>query len=331
MKHANILVVGGSGFVGRHLVAALATRGARVTVPTRRRERAKHLFLLPTVDVVEADVGDANALASLAAGRDAVINLAGILHGRRSAPGEQGPNHYGPEFAQTHVELAQAVVNACRRAGAGHNRPRLLHMSALGAEPAAPSEYLRSKGIGEAAVLAADDLDVTVFRPSVIFGPEDRFLNLFAQLAALLPVLALASPEARFQPVYVGDVVKAMLAALESGAHFPDTGGKRHDLCGPHECTLRELMAFVCAVTGRRRLIVGLPDSLAYLQAWVLEMLPGKLLTRDNLLSMRVPSVCDCAFPFGIQPAALEAVAPAWLAPSGPRERYPQLRWRARR
>ena len=323
MKHANILVVGGSGFVGRHLVAALATRGARVTVPTRRSERAKHLFLLPTVDVVEADVGDANALASLAAGRDAVINLVGILHGRRSAPGGQGPNHYGPEFAQTHVELAQAVVNACRRAGV----KRLLHMSALGADPAAPSEYLRSKGIGEGAVLAADDLEVTVFRPSVIFGPEDRFLNLFAQLAALLPVLALASPEARFQPVYVGDVVKAMLASLES----VEADGKRYDLCGPHECTLRELMVFVCAVTGRRRLIVGLPDSLAYLQAWVLEMLPGKLLTRDNLLSMRVPSVCDCAFPFGIQPAALEAVAPAWLAPSGPRERYPQLRWRARR
>ena len=313
MKHANILVVGGSGFVGRHLVAALATRGARVTVPTRRRERAKHLFLLPTVEVVEADVHDAGTLAGLAAGRDGVVNLAGMLH--------------GPEFKLAHVELAQAVVNACRKAGV----KRLLHMSALGAEPAAPSEYLRSKGIGEGAVLAADDLDVTVFRPSVIFGPEDRFLNLFAQLAALLPVLALASPDARFQPVYVGDVVKAMLASLEGVAHFPDTGGRRYDLCGPHECTLRELMAFVCAVTGRRRLIVGLPDSVAYLQAWVLEMLPGKLLTRDNLLSMRVPSVCDCAFPFGIQPAALEAVAPAWLAPSGPRERYPQLRWRARR
>ena len=309
MKHANILVVGGSGFVGRHLVAALATRGARVTVPTRRRERAKHLFLLPTVEVVEADVHDAGTLAGLAAGRDGVVNLAGILH--------------GPEFKLAHVELAQAVVNACRKAGV----KRLLHMSALGADPAAPSEYLRSKGIGESAVLAADDLEVTVFRPSVIFGPEDRFLNLFAQLAALLPVLALASPDARFQPVYVGDVVKAMLASLES----VEADGKRYDLCGPHECTLRELMVFVCAVTGRQRLIVGLPDSLAYLQAWALEMLPGKLLTRDNLLSMRVPSVCDCAFPFGIQPAALEAVAPAWLAPSGPRERYPQLRWRARR
>lgn len=308
MKYSNFLVVGGSGFVGRHLVAALAARGASVVVPTRRRERAKHLILLPTVDVVEADVSDSGALAKLAAGCDAVVNLAGILH--------------GPGFKPAHVELAQAVVNACHKAGVR----RLLHMSALGADPAAPSEYLRSKGVGEQAVLAADDLEATVFRPSVIFGPEDRFLNLFAQLAAFTPVLALASPEARFQPVYVGDVVKAMLAALESR----DAGGKRYDLCGPHACTLRELMEFVCAASGRRRLIVGLPDGIAWLQAWLMEWLPVKLLTRDNLLSMRVPSVCDCAFPFGIQPVALTAAA-AWLAPAATRERFDQLRWRARR
>jgi len=309
LKYRNFLIVGGAGFVGRHLVAALAARGANVTVPTRRRERAKHLIMLPTVDVVEADLRDPAALAGLAAGRDAVVNLAGVLH--------------GPDFKATHVELAQAVVNACHSAGV----KRLLHMSALGADPAAPSEYLRTKGIGERAVLAADDLEATVFRPSVIFGPDDRFLNLFAQLAALSPVLALAAPGARFQPVYVGDVVKAMLAALDSR----EAGGKRYDLCGRQERTLRELMEFVCAVTGRRRLVIGLPDSLAYLQAWAMELMPVKLLTRDNLLSMQVPSVCDCAFPFGIQPVALETAAPAWLAPSGPRERYPQLRWRAKR
>ena len=334
MKQENFLVVGGSGFVGRHLVAALAALGARVTVPTRRRERAKHLILLPTVDVVEADLRDPAALAELAAGRDAVVNLAGILHARRAAPGEHGPNHYGEDFAQAHVELAQAVVGACRKAGAGHNRPRLLHLSALGADPAAPSEYLRSKGIGEQAVLAADDLEVTVFRPSVIFGPEDDFLNMFAKIAALLPVIPLGSPAARFQPVYVGDVVKAMLAALESR----EAVGQRYDLCGPQECTLRELMEFVCAVTGRRRLIVGLPGALSYLQAWAMELLPGPLLTRDNVRSMQVPSVCNCAFPFGIQPVALEATAPAWLMPSGSRERiagsrerFAQLRLRARR
>jgi uncharacterized protein YbjT (DUF2867 family) len=316
VKQQNFLVVGGSGFVGRHLVAALAARGARVTVPTRRRERAKHLILLPTVDVVEADWREAGTLARLAEGRDAVVNLAGILH--------------GPGFKLAHVELAQAVVNACHVAGV----KRLLHMSALGADPAAPSEYLRSKGIGEQAVLAADDLESTVFRPSVIFGPEDAFLNLFARIASLLPVIALASPDARFQPVYVGDVVKAMFAALESR----DAAGRRYDLCGPRQYTLRELMEFACAVRGHRRLIIGLPDALAYLQAWSMEFLPWPLLTRDNLRSMQVPSVCDCEFPFGIQPVALEVAAPAWLAPAvarernaGARERFAQLRLRARR
>lgn len=309
MKYRNFLVIGGTGFVGRRLVAELAARGARVVVPTRRRESAKRLILLPTVDVVEADVHAPYALARLAAGCDAVINLAGVLH--------------GPDFKATHVELAQAVVNACRQAGVH----RLLHMSALGADPAGPSEYLRTKGVGEQAVLAADDLAVTVFRPSVIFGPEDQFLNRFAFLARFFPVLALPKAAARFQPVYVGDVAGALLAALEDR----DAAGRRYDLCGPREYALRELVEFTCAVTGRKRLVVGLPEGLSYLQAWAMEKLPVKLLSRDNLLSMRVPSVCDCAFPFGIRPAALEAAAPAWLAPSGPRERYPQLRWKAKR
>lgn len=309
MKHENILVIGGTGFVGRHLVAALAARGARVTVPTRRRDRAKHLILLPTVDVVEADVRDQKVLQRLAEGRDAVINLAGILH--------------GPDFMATHVELAQGVVNACHSAGV----KRLLHMSALGADPKAPSEYLRSKGIGEQATLAADDLEVTVFRPSVIFGPEDRFLNLFARLAQFFFVLPVGSPAARFQPVYVGDVVRAFVVALDDR----DAAGKRYDLCGPREYTLRQLVEFVCAVTGRRRLVIGLPDNLSYLQAWSLELLPMKLLTRDNYYSMQVPNVCEGPFPFGIHPVALEAAAPSWLAPAGPRERYPRLRWKAKR
>ena len=241
------------------------------------------------------------------------MNLAGVLH--------------GPDFKLAHVELTQSVVNACRAAGV----KRLLHMSALAADPQGLSEYMRSKGIGERAALAADDLAVTVFRPSVIFGPEDGFLNLFARLAALLPVLVLGSPGARFQPVYVGDVVRAFLAALDSDAHLSDTAGKSYDLCGPKVYTLRELLELACAITGRRRLVIGLPDGLSYLQAWAMELLPVKLLTRDNYRSLQVPSVCDCAFPFGIQPALLEATAPAWLAPAGPRERYPQLRWKAKR
>ena len=319
----DVLVVGGSGFVGRHLVAALAARGARVTVPSRRRERAKHLVLLPTVEVVEADVNHPGVLARLTAGRDTVINLAGVLHSRRGRRDERGPNDYGPDFARAHVELAQAVVGACRTAGV----KRLLHMSALGADPKAPSEYLRSKGIGERAALAAEDLAVTVFRPSVIFGPEDSFLNLFATLARFLPVIVLACPQARFQPVYVGDVVRAFLGALDER----ESRGKRYELGGPQQYTLRELVEAVCAITGRRRLIVGLGERLSMAQARMLELLPVKLMTRDNVRSMRVPSVCSTPFPFGIEPASLQALAPAWLAPVGPRERYPGLRTHARR
>lgn len=324
MKVENVLVLGGSGFLGRHLLAALAGRGIRVTAPTRLYERAKHLLPLPTVDVVEADVFADGALERMAKGKQLVVNLVGVLHGRRGRRDERGPNDYGPDFARVHVELPQAIVGACRAQGVR----RLLHVSALGAAPDAPSEYLRSKAIGEQAVLAADDLDVTVFRPSVLFGPEDRFLNRFAALSRFLPVLAVPCPEAEFQPVYVGDVVKAMLASVSD----PETHGRSFELAGPHVYALRDLVRYVCAVTGRRRLVVGLPERLSWLQAFLMELLPGApIMSRDNVLSMRVPSTSKAPFPFGIEPRALEGIAPFYLAPGTPRERYPQLRWRARR
>jgi NADH dehydrogenase len=310
MRYEDILVLGGGGFVGRHLVAALVAQGARVTVPARRRERAKHLLPLPTVEVVECDVNRREALSALIAGRDAVVNLVGILH--------------GPGFARAHVELPRALVAACRE----HGVRRLLHMSALGAALEAPSEYLRTKGAGEQAVLGAEDLDSTVFRPSVIFGPEDEFLNMFAGLARLSPVLPLPNANARFQPIYVRDVAQVMVEALGNSKSF----GQSYDLCGPKVYTLRELVETVCRLTGRRRLLLGLPHALATLQAWLLELAPGEpLMTRDNLRSMQVPSVCDCSLPFGVAPRALEALAPAWLSRLGPRQRYPVFRWRARR
>lgn len=310
MRYEDILVLGGSGFVGRHLVAALAGRGVRVTVPSRRRERAKHLLPLPTVEVVECDVNRRETLSALAAGRDAVVNLVGILH--------------GPGFARAHVELPQALIAACRE----HGVRRVLHMSALGAALEAPSEYLRTKGAGEQAVLGARELDSTVFRPSVIFGPEDEFLNMFAELAKLSPVLPLPNAEARFQPIYVRDVAQVMVEALEQSKSF----GQSYDLCGPKVYTLRELVEAVCRMTGRRRLLLGLPPALAALQARLLELAPGEpLMTRDNLRSMQIPSVCDCAPPFGVAPQALEALAPVWLSRLGPRQRYPVFRWRARR
>ncbi|MCW5575351.1 MAG: complex I NDUFA9 subunit family protein [Burkholderiales bacterium] len=312
MPITTITVLGGSGFVGRHVCQQLAARGYRVRVPTRDRERAKQLILLPTIEVVRADVHDPAALAAVLRGCDAVINLVGVLHDARGPRG----------FAAAHVELARKVVAACRGAGAR----RLLQMSALAAAPDAPSAYLRSKGEAE-RIVRESGLDWTIFRPSVIFGPEDRFLNLFAGLLRRLPVLALASPQARFQPVYVGDVAAAFTHALSDITSI----GRDYDLCGPRRYTLRELVAWVGRTIGRPRSVIGLNRPLSYCQAFAMELLPVKLMTRDNLRSMEVDSVSDSAFPFGIRPQSLEALAPAWLATDTPRARYDRLRSRAGR
>jgi uncharacterized protein YbjT (DUF2867 family) len=308
MEITTVAVLGGSGFVGRHVCHALASAGYRVRVATRNRERAKkNLILLPTADVVVADVHEPAQLAAFVRGADAVVNLIGVLHDGR---GERG-------FQSAHVELARKVVAACRANGIG----RLLHMSALGAAPTAPSAYLRSKSEAE-SIVGDSGLAWTMFRPSVIFGRKDSFLNLFAQLLRFLPVVALGSPNARFQPVFVEDVATVFVKSLtDLGSH-----GRRYELCGPRVYTLRELVEFVAATTGKRRPIIGLNDGLSYLQALVMEWLPVKLLTRDNYYSMKVDNVCGGAFPFGITPSALEAVAPSWLGNRTPRARYQRFR-----
>lgn len=310
MEITTVAILGGSGFVGRHVCHLLAAEGYRVRVATRDRERAKEqLILLPTVDVVEADVHDPGELRDFVRGAEAVINLVGVLHDGRG----------NRSFQAAHVELPRKVAAACRECGIR----RLLHMSALNAAPDGPSAYLRTKGEAEAAVRGSG-LEVTIFRPSVIFGRDDTFLNLFAMLVKLAPVLFLACPGARFQPVFVEDVAAAFVKSLEDLASI----GKSHDLCGPKVYTLRELVEFVARTLGRRRLVIGLNDPLSYLQALTLEFMPVKLMTRDNYYSMKADSVCSCEFPFGIAPAALEAVAPAWLAQATPRRRYQQFRAR---
>ena len=306
-----VCVLGGSGFVGRHLCHALVSRGLRVRVPTRDRERAKALITLPTVDVLEADIHDTEQLKRLVRGCDAVINLVGVLHDGRSAR----------SFVASHVELVRKTVDACRQLRVR----RLLHMSAIGADANGPSEYVRTKAQGE-RVVRESGLDFTIFRPSVIFGREDSFLNLFARLQGVFPVMPLGSPNARFQPVYVLDVAAVFATALTR----LDSVGKIYELGGPQVYTLRELVAYTGELTGKRRPIVPLGKGLSYLQALVAEHLPGKLLTRDNYRSMQVDNVTAERLPFGIEATALESVAPAWLAGRTPRSRYHQFRRRSR-
>lgn len=299
----NILLIGGAGFVGTHLAERLARDFINVHVPTRRYERAKHLLVLPTVTVEEADVFDEHKLELMMAGKDAVINLVGVLQGGEGSP-------YGAGFARAHVELPKLVVRVAQRTGVR----RMLHMSALPADARAPSGYLRSKAAGEAAAFAVPPtVAVTVFRPSVIFGRGDSFLTLFARLLKYFPVVPLARPGARFQPVWVEDVAETFARSLSHKESF----GQSYDLCGPRRYTLRELVAYAGKVCGYRRAIVGLPDTLAWAQATMMELLPGALLSRDNLRSMQVPSVCDgdCSLPFGLAATPLEAVAPSYLPP----------------
>lgn len=299
----NILVIGGTGFLGSAVARELARRPATAdscfTLPTRRRERAKHLLVLPTAQVVAADVHDPATLARLMAGQDAVISLVGILKGGEGEP-------YGKGFARTHVELPRKIAAAAKAAGVR----RVLHVSALKAAADAPSGYLRSKAAGEAALQGAG-LDLTLFRPSVIFGPGDSFLTLFAKLARIAPVFPLAGADARFQPVWVEDVAAAVADSLAR----PESIGAAYDLCGPKQYRLRELVGYAAAISGHPRAVIGLPEAIAWLQAWAMEFIPNGPMTRDNIRSMRVASVCDarCILPFGRIATPLETVAPTYL------------------
>jgi len=299
---SNVLVLGGTGFVGRSLCARLVARsgGAAgcVAVATRRAAHAKPVQMLPTVQVIEANVHEPDALSELVKGRDAVVNLVAILHGSEA------------QFRQVHEALPRKLAQVC----AQHGVRRVVHVSALGVGDDAPSSYLRSKAAGE-TVLKAAPLDLTLLRPSVIYGAGDRFLNLFASLQAVLPVLPLAGAAARFQPVWVEDVAAAIAICLDQ----PKTIGLTLECTGPDVYTLGELAAMAGRWSGHERRILALSERLARLQAWFMERLPGTpLMSRDNLDSMRIPNLASGQLAgleyLGIHASALDAVAPLYLA-----------------
>ncbi|MEX0449104.1 complex I NDUFA9 subunit family protein [Spiribacter sp. 221] len=318
MRIQTVCILGGTGFIGRQIANRLANTPVHIKVLTRRRERNRHLLPIPNLELIEANVHDREDLFHHLEGVDAVINLVAILNEE---------NKPGRRFEDVHVHLVEKLLGACRDAGV----KRLLHMSALGADINGPSRYQQTKGEGERLALAAngDDLAVTVFQPSVVFGPSDSFLNTFASMLRLAPVMPLPTPKARFQPVYVDDVA----AAFEKAMADRNTFGRTYELGGPETYTLEELVRYVAALMGVKRAVLGLSDGLSRLQGRIMQRMPGKPYTYDNYLSSQVDNVCHHnGLPdLGIHPTALEAVAPGYLGGRRSRDRYDEWRREAGR
>jgi uncharacterized protein YbjT (DUF2867 family) len=301
MAQPTATVFGGSGFIGRYIVQRLAKRGWILRIGVRRPDEA--LFLKPLGDVgqitpVAVNIRDERSVTAASEGAETVLNLIGILY-------ERGPQR----FAAVHAEGAGRVARAATAAGAG----RLLHVSALGADPQSPSLYARSKAEGEALVREQFPSAI-ILRPSIVFGPEDDFFNRFAEMARFSPVLPLiGGGHTRFQPVYVGDVADAAVAALET----PEAAGKTFELAGPRIYSFRQLMALLLAEIGRKRILLSLPWGIARMQARLLELLPRPPLTLDQLKLLERDNIASGGFPgcteLGIQPTGLEAILPAYL------------------
>ena len=315
-----ICLLGGTGFVGKHLINRLIKMGWQVRVLTRRSEQHRELQLLPNLELVSAEVYKQEQLNTHFAGCEAVVNLVGILN-------ESG--NKGAGFHKAHVELPQKVVTACQQ----NNIKRLLHLSALNADAKqGTSHYLRTKGEAEDFVRTVANLQVTSFRPSVIFGEGDSFFNRFAgYLRVPSPIFMLPSGHAKFSPVWVGDVVAAIVQTIDNPQHY----GQRYNLCGPKVYTLQELMAYTAKLMGLKRYIIPLGNNSSYWAARFMELFPRKPYSRDNHLSSKMDSVCGYDNNhwqrLGITPRALETIVPKYLTASTPRALYSTFRCQAGR
>lgn len=295
-----IVLLGATGFVGHHLLPALSDAGHQCKVLCRYRPGCRDLTMIPGVELQQGNIHDAGFLESQLEGADAVINLVGILN-------ESGGK--GRSFQSVHVELVEKLIVAANKAGVR----RFIQMSALNAGQG-ESKYLASKGEAEARIRQAENLDYTMVQPSVIFGVGDSFLNQFATLLKFMPVFPLACPDARLQPVWVGDVTAAMTAALEDSECF----GKSLIMVGPSEYTLKQLVEIAACLSGLKRKVIGLPDGLSRLQGTLMEFVPGKPFSSDNYKSLQLPNVSEenALWRFGIKPRNLEAVASEYLGGS---------------
>ena len=314
-----IIILGGTGFIGRHICEKLIRAGHQVTVPTRKIVNAREIQTLPGLQPVRCNVHDAAQLAQAVAGHEVLINLVAILHGSEE------------EFERVHVALPQSIVGACKASGV----KRIVHISSLGAALDAPSQYQRSKGRGE-QVFAQSGLDVTILRPSVVFGAGDKLLNVFAALQQTFPFVPLAGSEAQFQPVWVEDVAQAVVN-VATGAHYEYNSASRtihggdmpktYEIAGKKVISLRQLFELAGRCVGVTRPIFHLPDGLARIQAWAMEKMPGPtLMSRDNLDSMKSPNVASGQLhglrELGIEPAGIEAIAPTYLQHSSKMDQF---------
>ena len=305
-----ICVLGGTGFIGQEIVARLGAAGHEVKVLTRNPAQHRDLKVLPSVRLERADVHDEARLAREFAGHDVVINLVGILNERGLGRGS------GAEFRRVHTELPIKVVRACREAGVR----RYLHMSGLKADAKrGPSHYLKTKGAAEDFIkefCRKGAPEYVIFQPSVVFGPGDAFINNFAGILRITPgVLPLACADAKFAPVYVGDVAAAFVACLDRR----DVAGRTFELCGPDVVTLGNIVRETARILGLRRVIVPLPAPVSRVQAAVMDFVPGKPFSTDNFLSATLDSTCDCdgLAEIGLQRTAMRSILPRYLQEIG--------------